>query len=100
MAGEEGFTISGLFGGINDTFSELAKSYLNLEGIKAQTGALRAQAEYEALANYNPSYLQNPNAVPLSPQQLAALQQSQMGISTPMLLLGGIAIIAIVLVLK
>jgi hypothetical protein len=93
MAEDSGFSISGLFGGVNDTFSELAKTYLNIEGLKAQTGALKAQAEYNLISN--------PNAYPLTPQQMAALQAQRAGAISPALLIGGgIALIALVLVLK
>lgn len=94
---------SSFFGMINDNFAELAKTYLGVEAVKAQAGALRANSEYQALTNYNPSYTANPNAQPYSAQQLAAMRAGQMGglgVSTPMLLLGGFALVALVLVLK
>ena len=101
MAEDSGFSISGLFSGVNDTFSELAKTYLNIEGLKAQTGALKAQAEYNSLTTYNPSLISNPNAYPLTPQQMAALHAQRAGAISPALLIGGgIALIALVLVLK
>lgn len=101
---DSGFSLGGLFGGINDTFSQLGKTYLNIEGVKAQTGALQAQAQYNALTGYNPSFTTNPNAQPLTAAQIAALQAQQFGgvggVSTSMLLLGGVALLAVVLLLK
>jgi hypothetical protein len=103
-ASDSGFSVSGIFSGINDTFSELAKTYLNIQGVKAQTGALQAQAQYQALGGYNSSLLVNPNATPLTAAQIAALQAQYGSSSTltsyaPLLLLG-VGIVALVLVMK
>jgi hypothetical protein len=103
MAETNDFSLGGLLDGVSDSFAELAKTYLTVEGVKAQAGALKSQAEYNALTTYNPSYISNPNAYPLTPAQQQALlaqRSGTLGGSLPLLLIGGGVLLVAVLLLK